>query len=156
MKITGQFTGARLDLQAWKRKLRQELDIELNRAVRAWLGGVTGRVPVWSGMSQASLLSVSELVGGQLVVSPKGGVKSRIPSGKQLGTAVKEITDTDFTITVTTDVPHYNVQEDSRSARGGSPSAPWKSLVAGAVAFNAVAQDVRLPELIFKPVVRRL
>lgn len=153
MKFTGRFTGATLDLGAWKALLRAKLEAALNQGAKAWLGGVTGRVPVWSGMSQASLLKLSELVGGTIVISPKHGVKSRIPLGKILGSAVKVITDTDFTITIITKVPHYTYQEYSS---GFSPTAPWFSQFAGNEAFRAVAQDVVMPPLTFKPVVKTI
>lgn len=154
MKITGQFRGVRLDLRAWKRKIRKELEQKLNEAVLAWLEGVTGRVPVWSGMSQASLLAVTQMVGGTLVISPR--VTSRIPQGAALGTAEKTLTATDYTITIATSVPHYTFQESSKSSRGGSPTAPWQSLLAGAARFRETARSIQLPGLVFKPVVKRL
>ena len=154
MKFTGHFTGPQLDLKAWKAELRTYLEPKLNEYVREWLRAVTGRVPVWSGMSQASLLAISEMVGGRLVISPK--VKSRIPQGRALGTATPNIIETAFTITVITKVPHYTHQEYRKSPRGGSPSAPWFSLFAGAEAFRAIAQDVQLPPVHFKPFVRTI
>jgi len=154
MRFTGHFTGPKLDLKAWKAELRTHLESKLHEYVREWLRAVTGRVPVWSGMSQASLLAISEMVGGRLVISPK--VKSRIPQGRALGTATPNITDTDFTITIVTKVPHYTYQEYKRSPRGGSPSAPWFSLFAGSEAFKAIAQDAILPPVLFKPFVKTI
>ncbi|MEE9548662.1 MAG: hypothetical protein V3V68_04840 [Nitrosomonadaceae bacterium] len=154
MKFTGHFTGPQLNLEAWKAELRVHLEAKLHEYVREWLRAVTGRVPVWSGMSQASLLAISEMVGGRLVISPK--VKSRVPQGRALGTATKTVTDTDFTITVVTQVPHYTYQEYRKSPRGGSPSAPWFSLFAGSEAFRAIAQDVHLPPVLFKPFVKTI
>ncbi|KKL16061.1 hypothetical protein LCGC14_2499360 [marine sediment metagenome] len=154
MKFTGHFTGPVFDLEAWKAELRTHLEAKLYEYVREWLRAVTGRVPVWSGMSQASLLAISEMVGGRLVISPK--VKSRVPKGRALGTATPSITDSDFTITVVTKVPHYTSQEYRKSPVGGSPSAPWFSLFAGAEAFRAIAQDLHLPPVHFKPFVKTI
>jgi hypothetical protein len=154
MKFTGQFTGLKLDLQTWKARLCTYLEPKLHELVRVWLAAVTGRVPVWSGMSRASLLEVSEMVGGRIVISPKVNVKSRIPQGRALGTAEKRITDTDFTITIITRVPHYTYQEYKVPPKGGSPSAPWFSRAAGKAAFRNVARHVVLPPVIFKPVVK--
>ncbi len=153
MKFTGRFTGLKLDLQAWKNQLRDYLEPKLHEFVKVWIEAVTGRVPVWSGMARASLLEASELVGGTVVIHPKGGVKSRIPQGRALGTAEPKITEHDFIITIITKVPHYTYQEYNKPTRGGSPSAPWFSQIAGATAFRKVAKDVILPPVIFKPFV---
>ncbi|KKL58283.1 hypothetical protein LCGC14_2226910 [marine sediment metagenome] len=154
MKFTGHFTGPQLNLKAWEAELRTHLTKKLHEYTREWLRAVTGRVPVWSGMSRASLLELKELVGGRIYIRPK--VKSRIPQGRALGTATPNITDTDFSITIVTQVPHYTYQEYRRSPRGGSPKAPWFSLFAGSEAFRAIAQDVKLPAVTFKPFVRTI
>jgi len=144
MKFTGHFTGAKLDLEAYKRLMQTYLDDKLREGAKAWLAGTTGRVPVWSGMSRASLLELTGLVGGKIVISPR--VASRIPEGEQLGTAVQK----DFIITVTTAVPHYTLQEYTNV--GVSGSAPWHSLKAGADAYRENVKDVRLPRPKIQPV----
>jgi len=156
MKLTGQFVGLKLDRNAYLARLKEQLIKELQRVARAWLGGVTGRVPIWSGMSQGALLELSELINGRLVIAPKSNIESRIPAGRSLGTAVPKYGPDEFTYTITTDVPHYNIQEYSKVARGGSPSAPWRSLLAGEAAFNAIASTISLPPLIFKPIIRKI
>lgn len=156
MKITGQFVGLKLDSGAYLARLREQLTRELQRVARAWLGGVTGRVPIWSGMSQAALLTLSELANGRLVISPKSNVKSRIPQGRSLGTVIPKYGPTEFTYTIITDVPHYNIQEYTKVARGGSPSAPWRSLLAGEAAFKLAANTISLPPLIFKPIIKKV
>ena len=141
MKFTGHLTGAKLDLQAYKSELDKYLEKVLRQAANAWLRGVTGRVPVWSGMAKASLLELSEMVNGNVVITPR--VKSRIPLGRSLGTAVRD----DFTITITTKVPHYTLQEHTNV--GVSRSAPWQSLQRGAEYYKQV--EVTLPKPVFKP-----
>ena len=113
------------------------LEAKLREGANAWLQAVTGRVPVWSGMSQASLLELTELIGGVLVITPR--VKSRIPLGRALGTAELE----DFIITITTKVPHYTLQEYKDV--GVSKTAPWRSLKAGATVYKESIKNVRLP-----------
>ena len=152
MKMTGNFTGIKLDMRATKVRLKEELTAKLNELTGVWLTAVTGRVPVWSGMAQASLLKLSQLVDGQLIISPKGGVMSRIPLGKKLGTAKRKITKSDYIITITTAVPHYTLQEYEKAAHGGSPSAPWHSLAAGEQAFLAAATRIVLPNPVYVPV----
>jgi len=91
------------------------------------------------------------LIDGAIVISPLR-VKSRIPQGKRLGVAIPEITPTNVKITIITDVKHYNIQEFRKVPSGGSPVAPWRSLKAGAAAYQAAASLVRLPIPKFKPV----
>lgn len=138
MRFTGQFTGAKLDLSSYKKKMNAYLEAKLHEAANSWLQAVTGRVPVWSGMARGSLLELSELVSGKLAITPK--VKSRIPLGQSLGTAIQD----DFIIIITTAVPHYTLQEYTNV--GVSKSAPWRSLNAGATACKEVIKNVRLPK----------
>lgn len=151
MKFTGTFVSAKLDLRKYEKELEAHLWQELKLAAGAWLAATEGRVPVWSGMAKASLLELSELIDGTIVISPLRA-KSRIPQGKPLGTAVPEISPTGAKITITTDVEHYNIQEFRRVPTGGSPSAPWRSLQAGAAAFRQAADLVTLPIPGLKPI----
>lgn len=154
MKFFGTFIGAKLDLQDYQAILQEHLVKELHKVANAWLKAVAGsggRVPLWSGMSRASLLELSELIDGRVVLTPLK-TKSRIPQGRALGMAVQDIKPTEVSITIVTDVPHYNIQEYRRVAKGGSPRAPWHSLEAGAMAYQSVAQAATLPPPIFKPV----
>ncbi len=151
MKFTGTFIGAKLDLQGYKSMLQDHLWRELKLAANAWLTGTEDRVPVWSGMAKGSLLELSELVDGTLIISPLRA-PSRIPLGQSLGTAIPEISSDRAQITITTNVEHYKLQEHSKAKRGGSPSAPWKSFEAGAIAFKEAAKSVRLPAPKIKPV----
>ncbi len=155
MKFTGTFIGAKLDLQSYKSKLQDHLWEELKLAANAWLTGTGGRVPVWSGMARGSLLELNELVDGSLIISPLK-VPSRISAGRSLGTAISESSPTLAQITITTNVEHYNLQEHRKAARGGSPSAPWKSFEAGAEAFKAAAQGVMLPMPLLKPIITKV
>ncbi len=156
MKFTGQFVGAKLSLPQWTNRLRAVLVQNVEEAARSWLTAVTGRVPIWSGMSQGSLLVLSKLVNGQLVVVPKDGIISRIADGKALGTAFQVYTNDRVEIHIITNVPHYNLQEFQKAPKGGSPSAPWRSLDAGKLAYLEIAKTIRLPRLVLKPIVRRV
>ncbi|KKL52037.1 hypothetical protein LCGC14_2289490 [marine sediment metagenome] len=155
MKFTGTFIGAKLDLQEYKSRLQDHLWRELKLAANAWLTGTGGRVPVWSGMARGSLLELNELINGTIVIAPLR-VPSRISQGRSLGTAIPESSSELAQITITTNVEHYNIQEHSKVASGGSPSAPWKSFEAGAVAFKAAASLAKLPPLRFKPKVHKV
>lgn len=148
MKFTGHFTGAKLDLRAYLDKLETHLKNELQRVTKEWLRAVTGRVPVWSGMAQASLQSVAIEIGTSLVITP--GHKSRVGLGVPMGSVNANYGPTDFTITISTRVPHYVLQESKNV--GVSKSAPWQSFEAGNTAYLAAAQSARLPQPKFKPV----
>lgn len=138
MKFTGQFVYPELESH-YKERLKDFLDKKLKEIAKIWIAAVTGRVPVWSGMSQGSLLKLVELVGGTLLITPVPGVDSRIFEGRALGQAIQR----DFNITIILDVPHYNVQEYKDV--GISKSAPWKSLAAGQAAVEPIIKAVRLP-----------
>lgn len=145
MKFTGQFLGAKIDVDKYQQQLQEAMIDALHEGAKIWLQAVVGKVPLWSGMARASLLELSELVSGQIVFSPLKA-KSRIPAGRSLGTAEQDIEQDRVTITITTDVPHYTEQE-YRS--GVSPTAPWHSLMAGAIAFKSYAESTKflMPKL---------
>lgn len=146
MRFTGQFIGAKLDLQGYKTQLEDYLLKQLHEAIKAWLqvvAGSGGRVPLWSGMARASLLEVAQLVNGRIVLSPLKG-KSRIPEGQSLGTVQQIIENCKIIIRIETDVEHYNVQEYKKVSGRGSPSAPWHSRAAGLIAFQESIQNLMI------------
>lgn len=148
MKFTGHFTGAKLDIDAYLTKLEKHLKNELHRVTKDWLHAVTGRVPVWSGMAQASLSAVAIEIGTSLVISPTH--KSRVGLGTVLGTVNANYGPTRATIAISLSVPHYVLQEFSNV--GVSKSAPWRSFEAGAAAYLASARSVRLPVPKLRPI----
>ena len=150
MKFTGKFIGVKLDLSRYKKQLEEHLIKELHRVANAWLQATGGRVPLWSGMARASLLELSELINGRVILTPLKA-KSRIPQGRILGQVIQSITSSSAFMTIITDVEHYNLQEYQKVTKG-SPSAPWHSLIAGAAAYYRAASSVALPKPIFKPV----
>ncbi len=152
MKFTGTFVGVKFDLPGYRRQLEDHLVELLHQGAKAWLqvvAGSGGRVPLWSGMARASLLELSELIDGRVVLSPLKG-PSRVPKGRALGTAIPEISESKVQLTIETMVPHYTIQE--RANVGVSKTAPWQSLLAGRLAFLAVSKEARLLEPEFKPV----
>lgn len=148
MKFTGQFLGAKIDIDKYQQQLQEAMIDALEEGARIWLQAVVGRVPLWSGMARGSLIELRELVSGKIAFSPLKA-KSRVPAGRSLGTAEPNYEQDKVTITITTDVPHYTEQE-YRS--GVSPTAPWHSLMAGATAFKSYAESTKflMPKL--KPV----
>jgi hypothetical protein len=155
MKFIGHYTGIGFDLSDYKRQLQDYLVETLHKGTKAWLkvvAGRGGRVPLWSGMARASLLEVSQLVDGTVVLSPLK-VPSRISQGRTLGKATQRILESKVDITIETSVPHYTLQEYQRAKQGGSPRAPWKSLEAGIIAFRLATKDATLPKPMFKPLI---
>lgn len=142
MRFDGTFAAATINTIQFEKVLKNHLKIELRKVANAWLLGVVGKIPVWSGMSRGSLLELVKLINGKLVITPKGGVKSRITEGRSLGTAIENLDLNDFSITITTDVDHYNLQEYTNVDI--SQSAPWGSLIAGAAMAWPVLKNVRL------------
>lgn len=148
MKFTGHFTGAKLDLSAFQRRLEAHLKSELQRVTKTWLHAVTGRVPVWSGMARGSLLNVAEEVGSHIDIMPV--VKSRTHLGQPMGMVKSIYGPTNFTIEISSRVPHYVLQEYENV--DVSKSAPWRSFAAGASMYRTAVQTVTLPFPVFKPV----
>lgn len=148
MKFTGHFTGIKLDRKGYEKRLKEHLIVQLHDLAKVWLSAVTGRVPVWSGMSQGSLLKLSEMVGGRIVISPVAS--SRIPAGRALGTADPTYGPKNFIIKISTAVPHYVLQESENV--NVSKTAPWWSFAAGALAYRRASLNVTLPQPILKPV----
>lgn len=151
MRFTGTYTGIKFDLSEYEQQLQDHLVDTLHTGAKAWLKAVAGRggrVPLWSGMARASLLEISELIDGTIVLSPLK-VPSRIPQGKSLGKATQKILASKVEITIETSVPHYTLQEYQRAKTGGSPRAPWRSLVAGIVAFRLATKGTKLPKPVF-------
>ena len=146
MKFIGQFLGARIE--EYQQQLREAMIDALEEGAKIWLQAVVGRVPLWSGMARGSLLELRELINGKIVFTPLKA-KSRVPSGRSLGTAEPDYEKDKVTLTITTNVSHYTAQE-YRS--GVSPTAPWRSLDAGAVAFKSYAESMKflMPKL--KPI----
>lgn len=141
MKFTGQFVQIKLDQAQFAKELEKHLQKLIEEAATAWLAAVLGRVPLWSGMARASLLELSRLINGTVILTPLKA-KSRIPQGEVLGTATPDYKPASVKITINTDVPHYNLQEYTQA---GSPTAPWRSLEAGNKAYEEVAKNATLP-----------
>jgi len=95
-------------------------------------------------MARGSLLELAELISGRILIQPK--VASRIPLGRALGTAEQ----IDFILTITTEVPHYVLQEYKNV--GVSRSAPWLSFESGAIAYREAVKETKIPPLILKSI----
>ena len=151
MKFTGTFVGAKFDLPKYRQQLEAHLVDLLHEGANAWLKAVAGpggRVPLWSGMARASLLELSELINGRVVLTPKKG-PSRVSEGRALGTATPEISESKVQIMIETMVPHYSMQE---SSPGVSKSAPWNSLLAGRLAFLETVKAAKLLPPLLRPI----
>lgn len=154
MKFKARFRGLELDVPAYITALESYMQDTLEEIAREWLTAVTGRVPLWSGMARASLLSVSRVANGNVVLSPLRA-KSRVPKGERLGDAEIKIRTPIYEFTASTRVPHYVSQEERNV--GVSTSAPWKSFVAGDSAAQSVVSTIRLPVIKFRQrIVRRV
>ncbi len=151
MKFTGKFTGIKLDRQAYLTFLQEYLQKKLFEVTNVWLNATTGRVPVWSGMAKGSLLVLANLVDSTLLITPRRGIRSKIALGEAMGTAILDVeTPGRALITISTEVPHYVIQEFRNV--GVSKSAPWLSFEAGATAYKVAVQTVKLPAPFYKPI----
>lgn len=153
MRFTGTYTGIHFDLSDYEQQLGDYLIDALHEGAKAWLQAIAGRggrVPLWSGMARASLLELSELINGRIVVTPLRA-PSRVSQGRPLGTAIQKISESKskVSIDIETNVPHYSLQEYQNV--GISPRAPWQSLLAGKLAFQTATANAKLPKPVFRP-----
>lgn len=156
MRFYGEFVSAKLNVEVYKKLVDDVLGNALLEGANIWLTAVTGRVPLWSGMARASLLELSRLINGKILLSPLKA-KSRIPIGESLGSARVLSDFPSYIFEVATQVPHYTLQEFTSVSPRGSPTAPWRSFQAGQDAFFEYAKSVRLPPVVFdKITVRKL
>lgn len=147
MRFRGTYNGIDLRINEFINALDSTMQDHLEEGARLWIEATTGRVPLWSGMARASLLKISQLVNGRVVLSPLKG-KSRIPKGTRLGEAEITAKYPNYKFEVATKVEHYVIQEDRNV--GKSRSAPWRSFDAGADAFIAYAGTIGLPPVVFR------
>lgn len=144
MRFFGEFKLLEIDVAGSEQAIDDVLEVATRQGANEWLTATVGRVPLWSGMARASLLSLAELVNGRIVLSPLKA-KSRIPQGRALGTARVVTQRPAYFFEVDTQVPHYQIQDIANVGR--SPTAPWRSFEAGQQAFQEYASTVRLPSV---------
>lgn len=145
LKAKGFITLADIDITKFERDFRNNMTETLKKLTKVWLMAATGKVPVWSGMALASLMKVSETIGGGLIVSPRSGVKSRVSLGKSLGSVKTKYGPRTYSINIKTRVPHYVLQD--KAYIGASPTAPWGSFESGMNAVNSAKINIFGPRI---------
>lgn len=144
MRFRGTFTPIDFNLRTYLAEFEESMKMQLEEAASRWLAAATGRIPLWSGMARASLAKVAELTNGRIVLSPLRG-KSRVPEGRNLGTAEIVASGTNFYFEVSTSVIHFIIQENRNV--GKSRSAPWGAFAAGQAAFDTYPFQVPPPDI---------
>lgn len=147
-KFRGTFATVNVAIRDYVVTLDAFMQERLEEAARRWVGAATGRVPLWSGMSRASLIPITQLANGTIVLSPLQA-KSRIPAGERLGDASLIARFPQYELTISTAVEHFVIQDEHRVRRGGSPSAPWRAFEAGNDAFRSFISEITLPPIVF-------
>ncbi len=106
-------TLAKLDfkLNVAKAKIEQDALEILRDGAQAWVRAIADAVPVWSGMSLASLKPIADLVGISLNTSPVSGAPDRQSKGRALGSATFEDGPTKFSFSWESNVFHYLFNE---------------------------------------------
>lgn len=129
-------------MDLFKKHFKEDMSKNINDAMKIWLRAVTGKVPILTGMAQASLYDLADTIGMNLLIIPKTK-KSRLAEGRALGSAQAKYGPNVYSMVVKSKVPHYVMQEHDNI--GASRSAPWESFEAGNTAV-----------LNFKPKLRKL
>ena len=135
----GYVTTGHINISEFLSQFKREMTLNLHKVIRDWLIAATGMVPIWSGMAMGSLLSVSETVGGGLIVTPRTGIASRVGLGRALGSADAVYGPDVYSMIIKSSVEHYVSQDVSP---GISKSAPWMSFPAGMSAAERAISSI--------------
>ncbi|MCA9069149.1 MAG: hypothetical protein KDA84_09515 [Planctomycetaceae bacterium] len=84
IEIFGTLRKIRIDVDAFRSALNQELQERLKDAANEWLNVSLDIVPVWSGASHATFSELAGLVGFPLSISPVAGI-NRFGLGRSAG-----------------------------------------------------------------------
>jgi hypothetical protein len=157
MRLHGTFRIPRLNLQAYKSVLQEELGRAITQAALEWLGATTALIPVWSGASIATFQPLASEVGFQLAsLANIRAFKNRIPLGLQNaeGDVQTDVDAGQFTFTYRTTLAHLiynefnnaNISPDPTLFAGLITPGPYEFQRHGQQAFDRFASTVRLPD----------
>ena len=154
MKCKAKFQVPRIDLAAYRAKLKKHMTEEICYALSEWLKAViektaVGEMPVWSGASRATFLKLARQIEYDIDIEPE--VASRIQQGMDASVGTLDPNkkgDDRYTFTYTTTLPwlvtnenfNANLWPNFRLRKPG----PYQFQLAGIDAFEELAKDVKL------------
>jgi len=103
----------------------------IRKAGRAFCQEIYNNVPVWSGMSLASLTPLARAVRFAMPITPREGAPDRRAQGRSMGSApmdtitVSGTANMEFSFNWTTDVPQFNIHDQTPRATLKDPKAGY-------------------------------
>jgi hypothetical protein len=146
-KITGKFREPFIDMEKYKKLLQDQLVESLIQATMQWLGAATAIIPVWSGASRATFLSLARAINYSLTISPK--VISRISMGSaESEGGLKIDKDTGkFSFFYSTTLEHLVYNEYNNANENPDPGLFARLLQPGPYNFQETARQAFLAEI---------
>jgi hypothetical protein len=159
MKWTGTLRAPRIDFRKFSTAMADVLADAIAEAAFRYLEATAHTIPVWSGASRATFLSLASDINFTLNIALASGAPNRIPLGQQRSDGevnVKDARKGIVNFTYVTDLPHLIWNEFNNANINPDPTkfpppallkqpGPYNFQVRGADAFNQVAAKVRLP-----------
>lgn len=153
MKCKAKFQAPRIDLTAYKAKLKKHMTEEICYALSEWLKAViektaVGEMPVWSGASRATFLKLARKIEYGIKIEPK--VPSREDQGENASLGELDPNkkgDNRYTFTYSTTLPWLVTNENFNANLWGfhlHDPGPYQFQLAGIEAFEELAKDVHL------------
>lgn len=132
----------KFDKKGYTEALGKAVEVQVRQAAREWLRAVIIEVPVYSGQAASSLVPLSQYLRIAIDTSPTENARERKLDGRSLGRSQGHYsfdhTDTIYTFSFSTEVPHYLINEFNTGL--GQPPlihpTPWKSMTYGKIAFQ--------------------
>lgn len=146
-KISGKFKEPFIDIDKYKKLLQDQLVESVIQAAMRWLSTATDIVPVWSGASRATFLSLARAIHYSLSISPR--VISRVSLGNAHGDGGLQI-DRDaakFSFYYSTTLPHLIYNEYNDANQNPDPTLYSRLLQPGPYNFQDIARQACLSEL---------
>jgi hypothetical protein len=103
----------KLDIPAWERQLKKEMEEEIKVAAQDWLATVIAIVPVWSRASHATFKPLADAVGFTIPTQPLVAKKDRSSLGESVSQGRVEITKDTFHFVYETDLRYLAANEMS-------------------------------------------
>ena len=151
MKCKATFRPPRIDVAAYKEKLKKHMTEEISHALFSWLEAVlkksaVGDMPVWSGASRATFLELGRKIEYRIPIEPV--VTSREEEGEASSLGDLNLgKDGRYTFTYTTTLPWLVTNENFNANLFGlrlKKPGPYQFQLAGIAAFEELGKDVKL------------
>lgn len=106
-----QLKSIKLDINAWKRQLKIEMEEQTKEAARDWLATVIAIVPIWSRASHATFKPLADTVGFVIPTFPLVARKDRSNLGERESMGRLELTPDTFHFVYETNLRYLSANE---------------------------------------------